>query len=216
MVVEEVTLDAPGPNEVHVKWKASGVCHSDLSIWQGKLPIPPGSILGHEGAGVVVAAGANGAGLEAGDHVIGTFVPFCGECFYCNSGQSYVCEKSQEIGMGRMPFHRADGSVLFGGVGGLATFAEESVVHEGAVVKIPKDIAFEEACLIGCGVTTGIEPGQEQSGFLHLLRRSRVRGGGGTPRNKRHTRHPPSRGRQQGVWWSLSRLVLAWRDRLVQ
>ncbi len=156
MVVEEVTLDAPGDHEIHVKWKASGVCHSDLSIWEGKLPLPPGSILGHEGAGVVISAGANNAGIEAGDHVVGTFVPFCGECFYCRNGESYVCEKSQEIGMGRMPFHRADGSVLFGAIGGLATFAEESVVHEGALVKIPKDIALEEACLIGCGVTTGV------------------------------------------------------------
>jgi S-(hydroxymethyl)glutathione dehydrogenase/alcohol dehydrogenase len=157
LVVEDVKLDAPSqPGEVHVKWSASGVCHSDLSIWTGKLPIPAGSVLGHEGAGVVVDPGLNTMGLKAGDHVIGSFVPTCGECFYCTSGQSYICEKSIEIGFGRMPFERSDGSRLFGAVGGLATFAEETLVHESAIVKVPSDFPLEQACLIGCGVTTGV------------------------------------------------------------
>ena len=155
-IVEELTLDAPGPEEIHVKWAASGVCHSDLSVWQGKLPIPAPSILGHEGAGVVVAVGENKSGLEAGDHVIGSFVPACGECFYCKNDQAFVCDKSIEIGMGRWPFTRPDGSKLGGALGGLASFSEETVVHEAAVVKIPKDFSLEEAALVGCGVTTGI------------------------------------------------------------
>lgn len=157
LVVEDVKLDAPSqPGEVHVKWSASGVCHSDLSIWTGKLPIPPACILGHEGAGVVVDPGQNTMGLKAGDHVIGSFVPVCGKCFYCTSGQSYICEKSIEIGMGRMPFERSDGSRLYGAVGGLATFAEETIVHESAIVKVPSDLPLDQACLIGCGVTTGV------------------------------------------------------------
>lgn len=157
MSVEEVTLDAPAqPGEVHVKWKASGVCHSDLSVWEGKLPIPPGCILGHEGAGVVVSAVDSKTGLQAGDHVIGNFVPICGECFYCKNGQPYVCSQGQIIGMSRFPFSRSDGSRFFGGMGGLATFAEESVVHEAALVKIPSDFPLGQACLIGCSVTTGV------------------------------------------------------------
>jgi S-(hydroxymethyl)glutathione dehydrogenase/alcohol dehydrogenase len=158
MPVEEITLDAPAqPGEVHVKWVASGVCHSDLSIWEGKLPIPPGSILGHEGAGKVVAVADGGkSGLKPGDHVIGNFVPICGECFFCTSGQPFLCERGQAIGMSRFPFARPDGSRLFGAVGGLATFAEEAVVHEAALVKIPSDFSLEEACLVGCGVTTGV------------------------------------------------------------
>lgn len=157
MAIEELTLDAPSqPGEVHVKWTASGVCHSDLSIWEGKLPIPPGCILGHEGAGVVVSALDSKTGLAAGDHVIGSFVPVCGECYFCRNGQPFVCAKSQEIGMGRFPFARSDGSRMFGAVGGLATFAEASVVHESALVKIPADFPLEQACLIGCGVTTGV------------------------------------------------------------
>lgn len=156
LVVEELKLDAPGPNEVHVKWSATGVCHSDVSIWNGTLPLPPPSILGHEGAGVVVTAGENKAGFRTGDHVIGSFIPTCGECFYCKNDQAYVCAKAMEIGMGRMPFERADGSRLMGTVGGLAGFAEETVVHEGALVKIPSDFPLDQACLIGCGVTTGV------------------------------------------------------------
>ncbi len=156
LVVEELTLDDPGPSEVHVKWAASGVCHSDVSVWNGKLPLPPPSILGHEGAGVVVAAGETVAGFKTGDHVVGNFKPLCGDCFYCNSGQSYICEQSMMLGMGRMPWNRGDGSKLMGAIGGLGTFAEESVVHEGALVKINNDTALEEAALIGCGVTTGI------------------------------------------------------------
>lgn len=157
MTVEEITLDQPSqPGEVHVKWTASGVCHSDLSIWEGKLPIPPGCILGHEGAGIVVSALDSKTGLKPGDHVIGNFVPICGECFFCTSGQPYICENGQQIGMGRFPFSRSDGSRLFGAVGGLATFAEEAVVHEAALVKIPSDFPLEQACLIGCGVTTGV------------------------------------------------------------
>ena len=157
MPVEELTLDAPSqPGEVHVKWVASGVCHSDLSIWEGKLPIPPGSILGHEGAGVVVSVVGGKNGLQPGDHVIGNFVPICGECFFCNSGQPFLCERGQAIGMSRFPFVRSDDSRMFGAVGGLATFAEEAVVHEAALVKIPSDFPLEQACLVGCGVTTGV------------------------------------------------------------
>jgi S-(hydroxymethyl)glutathione dehydrogenase/alcohol dehydrogenase len=156
LVVEDVTLDPPGDGEVHVKWNATGVCHSDVSIWNGTLPIPAPCILGHEGAGVVVAAGKNKTGFKTGDHVIGSFVPTCGECFYCRNDQAYICEKSIEIGMSRMPFTRPDGSKLMGAVGGLAAFAEETVVSETAIVKIPNDFSLEEASLIGCGVTTGV------------------------------------------------------------
>jgi len=156
MVVEEVALDAPGEHEVHVKWRASGVCHSDLSVWNGSLPVPTPNILGHEGAGVVVAAGRNDAGFAPGDHVIGNFRPSCGKCYFCERGQPYVCRNTLKLAMGRSPWQRADGSKLIGGVGGLGTFAEESVVHEGALVRIPKDFSLVEGALIGCGVTTGV------------------------------------------------------------
>ena len=156
LVVEDVTLDAPGANEVHVKWTASGVCHSDLSVYNGNLPLPLPNILGHEGAGVVVAAGETTAGFAPGDHVIGNFRPMCGSCFYCESDQAYICEQSMALSMGRRPWSRSDGTKLLGAIGGLGTFAEESVVHEGALVKVPGGFPLDQAALIGCGVTTGI------------------------------------------------------------
>jgi len=156
LIVEELALDGPGAGEVHVKWDSCGVCHSDVSIWNGSLPIPAPSILGHEGAGVVVAAGETKLGFQPGDHVIGSFVPTCGECYYCTHDQAYVCGKALEIGMSRMPFPRPDGSRIMGAIGGLAGFAEETVVDEAAIVKIPDHFPMAEASLLGCGVTTGV------------------------------------------------------------
>jgi len=156
MPIEDITLDPPGPGEVHVKWAASGVCHSDISFWNGTIPIPPPTIIGHEGAGRVVSLGEGVKDFAPGDHVIGSFVPTCGECFYCKNGQAYVCEKSLEIGFGRMPFIRKDGSRMLPGPGGLSTFAEETVCSPAALVKIPKEFDLIEAALIGCGVTTGV------------------------------------------------------------
>ena len=155
LVIDEVIIGTPGDHEIHVKWGATGVCHSDVSIWQGKLPIPPPAVLGHEGAGVVLEAGKNDYGLSAGDHVIGSFVPVCGKCFFCRNDQPFVCATALEI-MFRRPFTRSDGSDLGVGPGGLATFAEEAIVHESALVKIPEEFPFDQAALVGCGVTTGV------------------------------------------------------------
>jgi len=156
IVVEEVTLDPPGPGQVHVKWSHCGICHSDVSIWNGTLPIPAPTILGHEGAGIVMDVGEGVTEFRTGDHVIGSFVPTCGECYYCKNGQSYVCGRSLEIGMSCMPFTRPDGSRTLGAVGGLAGFAQESIVSTAAIVKIPADFPLDEAALVGCGVTTGV------------------------------------------------------------
>jgi S-(hydroxymethyl)glutathione dehydrogenase/alcohol dehydrogenase len=156
MVIEDISLDAPGDGEVHVKWAATGVCHSDVSIWNGSLPLPPPAILGHEGAGVVAEVGSGVSEFAVGDHVIGSFVPSCGECFYCKNGQAFVCARSLEIGFARMPFVRSDGSRLMPGPGGLSTFAEETVCDPAALVKIPNDFDLVQAALVGCGVTTGV------------------------------------------------------------
>lgn len=154
--IEDVSLDAPGPGEVHVKWAASGVCHSDISIVEGKLPLPPPAIIGHEGAGVVAAVGDGVTEFAAGDHVIGVFQPACGGCYFCERGQSFVCANAIEIGMSRMPFERGDGSRPLPGPGGLCTFAEETVVAPQSLVKIDSSFDLKQAALIGCGVTTGV------------------------------------------------------------
>ena len=156
LVIEDVSLDPPQANEVHVKWAATGVCHSDVSMWNGTIPIPPPCILGHEGAGVVAGVGDGVSEFAVGDHVIGSFVPACGECFYCRNDQAFVCARALEIGFGRMPFERSDGSRVMPGPGGLSTFAEETICDPAALVKIPSDFDLEQAALIGCGVTTGV------------------------------------------------------------
>ena len=85
--VEDIVVDPPGPNEVMIKIGACGVCHSDLSVTNGTLPLPAPIILGHEGAGVIAQVGTHVTDLKIGDHVISSFVNTCGRCRYCSSGR---------------------------------------------------------------------------------------------------------------------------------
>ena len=89
--VEEVTLDPPQAGEVKIKMAATGVCHSDLSVINGTLPLPLPLVVGHEGAGVVEEVGPGVIGIEKGDHVVLSFVPVCGECFHCNQKEPQFC-----------------------------------------------------------------------------------------------------------------------------
>ena len=89
--LEEVSIDAPGPGEVLVRTAASGICHSDLHVVEGTLPMPPPCILGHEPAGVVEAVGAGVTGFAPGDHVIGCISAWCGECEQCLRGKPHLC-----------------------------------------------------------------------------------------------------------------------------
>jgi S-(hydroxymethyl)glutathione dehydrogenase / alcohol dehydrogenase len=158
LVIEEVTLDTLGPQDVRVTVEASGVCRSDLSILRataeaaGSVGAPP-MILGHEGAGVVTAVGTDVRRVEVGDRVIASFVPECGECWYCVRGESNHCETYGGSGAGHVT--RSDGSRPLG-MSGLGTFAEEMIVHEHAVVPVRTDLPSEQLALIGCGVTTGV------------------------------------------------------------
>jgi S-(hydroxymethyl)glutathione dehydrogenase/alcohol dehydrogenase len=152
MVIEDLDLADPGPGEVLVRYGASGLCHSDLSVLNGTLPFPGPAILGHEGAGVVEAAGQGVTKVKVGDKVVASFVPTCGQCFHCVRGESQLCE----VGMFAPPrFTRSDGVQIAGALGGCATFAECTVISERSVVKVDTDIPIEQLALIGCGVTTG-------------------------------------------------------------
>ena len=161
LVIEEVELEGPKPGEVLVEVKASGVCHTDAFTLSGRDPegIFP-SILGHEGAGVVVEVGAGVSSLVPGDHVIPLYVPECRGCKTCLSGKSNLCTAIRATqGQGLMP----DGTSRFSGEGGLihhymgtSTFSHYTVVPEIAMAKIRSDAPFEKVCYIGCGVTTGI------------------------------------------------------------
>lgn len=151
----ETIVPAPlGPHDVRVRIDASGVCHSDLSIATGSVPMPPPVILGHEGAGTVLEVGADVSRVRIGDRVITSFVPTCGVCWYCVNDQPQFCDRMVEIALtthGRL----LDGRDVFS-MSGLGTFADEMVAHEWSLVAVETDLPPEQLALVGCGVTTGV------------------------------------------------------------
>jgi S-(hydroxymethyl)glutathione dehydrogenase/alcohol dehydrogenase len=153
-VRDDVTVGDPGPGEVRIRVHATGVCHSDLSAMTGVLPQPVPFVPGHEGAGEVVAVGEGVAQVAVGDHVIVCWNPPCGECSFCRDGQGNLCVNIF-FGMAMTPHFQVDGKPAYG-FAGSGTFAEELVVPWQCAVKIPDDVPYEIAALIGCGVTTGV------------------------------------------------------------
>lgn len=159
--IEEVDLEGPREGEVLVEIKATGLCHTDKYTLSGADPegIFP-SILGHEGAGIVVDVGPGVKSLRKGDHVSPLYTPECRECDYCLSRKTNLCQKIRVTqGRGQMP----DGTSRFSCNGkpihhymGTSTFANHTVVPEIALAKIREDAPFDKVCYIGCGVTTGL------------------------------------------------------------
>jgi S-(hydroxymethyl)mycothiol dehydrogenase len=158
--IQDLELDSPHAGEVRVRMGASGVCHSDLSIQNGTLMGALPMVLGHEGAGVIEELGDGVTGLEVGDHVVVSWVPQCGECFFCKRGQGFLCEAGQTAMMtgglldGTTRFSRDGQPVTQMACSG--TFSEQAVIPAIGAVKIPKDIPLEIGALIGCGVLTGV------------------------------------------------------------
>ncbi len=159
--IETVHLDGPRAGEVLIEMKATGICHTDAYTLSGADPegIFP-SVLGHEGAGVVVEVGPSVSSLKLGDHVIPLYVPECRNCEYCTSGKTNLCQAVRATqGRGLMPDESSRFSIgkepIFHYMG-TSTFAQYTVVPEIAVAKIREDAPFDKVCYIGCGVTTGI------------------------------------------------------------
>jgi S-(hydroxymethyl)glutathione dehydrogenase / alcohol dehydrogenase len=159
--IETVQLDGPQAGEVLVEIKATGVCHTDAYTLSGTDPegLFP-TILGHEGAGVVVEVGKDVKSLKPGDHVIPLYVPECRECAYCLSFKTNLCQAIRTTqGRGVMPNGTSrfsiDGQPLYHYMG-TSTFANYTVVPEISLAKIRSDAPFDKVCYIGCGVTTGI------------------------------------------------------------
>ncbi|MCR9070142.1 MAG: S-(hydroxymethyl)glutathione dehydrogenase/class III alcohol dehydrogenase [Alphaproteobacteria bacterium] len=157
----DVDLEGPKEGEVLVEVKATGICHTDAFTLSGGDPegIFP-SILGHEGAGVVVDVGPGVTSLKKGDHVIPLYTPECRECEYCLNPKTNLCQKVRVTqGQGLMPDGTSrfslDGKPLFHYMG-CSTFANHTVLPEIALAKVREDAPFDKICYIGCGVTTGI------------------------------------------------------------
>ncbi|WP_458070989.1 S-(hydroxymethyl)glutathione dehydrogenase/class III alcohol dehydrogenase [Rhodanobacter sp. BL-MT-08] len=159
--IEEVDVAAPKAGEVLVRIVATGVCHTDAFTLSGADPeglFPV--ILGHEGGGIVEEVGAGVTSLKVGDHVIPLYTPECGECEYCLSGKTNLCQKIRITqGKGLMP----DGTSRFSMNGkpilhymGCSTFSEYTVLPEISLAKINPAAPLEKVCLLGCGITTGI------------------------------------------------------------
>ena len=151
---EDVEVSDPGPGEVKVRIHAAGVCHSDLSAMNGTLPQPAPAVLGHEGAGEIVAVGEGVTTIKVGDHVIIAWTPPCGVCNPCLRGEANLCISIFFQIAGSQRF-TVGGEPAFG-FAGTGTFVEEMVVPVQGVVKIPDDVPYEIGALIGCGVTTGV------------------------------------------------------------
>ena len=149
---DDVEVRKPGPNEVLVRVAAAGVCHSDISVVDGTIPWPAPSVMGHEGAGVVEEVGAQVTRVKKGDHVVIGTVANCGICDRCNAGKPTWCKQS--IGNRSEPF--TVGGQTAGNFAATSSFAEVTVIKEVQAVPIPKDIPLTSACLIACGVVTGV------------------------------------------------------------
>src|SRR5579864_3259832 len=157
LTIETVHAADLARDDVLVRIKAAGLCHTDLEVIEGSLRNPMPSVLGHEAAGVVEQAGLEAHGVKVGDHVVLSWNPHCGHCFYCDRDSPILCEQYLGEGPKALPFdgearhHLADGrplrQLMF-----LGAFGEYCLVSDQQAIPVPKQIPFDRACLIGCGV----------------------------------------------------------------
>jgi S-(hydroxymethyl)glutathione dehydrogenase/alcohol dehydrogenase len=154
LAVTEVTLPEPGPGQVRIRLAAAGVCHSDLSLANGTLAQPVPAVLGHEGAGTVLAVGEGVTAVTAGQRVILNWAPSCGSCHFCATlAEPWLCTEANAGTT--VPYARdADGRELYPGLT-VAAFAEETVVPERAVLPLPDGVQLADGALLGCAVLTG-------------------------------------------------------------
>ncbi len=160
LAIERVTMTGLVRGDVLVRIRASGLCHTDLEVIQGSLAYPMPIILGHEGAGIVEAVGDAVTEVEPGDHVVCSWNPHCGHCFYCARDLPILCEpfiRNQPAGRlldGQTRYRLRGKPVHHFSV--VSSHAEYCVVPESGAVRVPKELPFDRACLIGCGVMTGV------------------------------------------------------------
>jgi S-(hydroxymethyl)glutathione dehydrogenase/alcohol dehydrogenase len=159
--IETVAAEMPRRDDVLVRIKAAGLCHTDLEVIEGGLRYPMPIVLGHEAAGVVEAVGPEAKGVAVGDHVILSWNPHCGHCFYCDRDLPILCETYLAHGPHAVAFDGESRLRLGNGdelkqLMFLGAFAEYCVVPAAQAIVVPKEMPFDRACLIGCGVMTGV------------------------------------------------------------
>ncbi|HEX2914725.1 MAG TPA: zinc-dependent alcohol dehydrogenase family protein [Chloroflexia bacterium] len=174
LIIEEVELDAPGPGEVLVEIAGTGLCHSDLSTITGAI-LPPKPrklnnapvegplplILGHEASGIVREVGPGVTEFKPDDHVVFSFVPVCGQCYYCAIGRPALCKNGGKANLagtllgGEVRFHRHGGEPVLHYLG-VSSFSEYTVAAQESLIKIDKNVPLDKAALFGCAVITGV------------------------------------------------------------
>ncbi|HEY0219065.1 MAG TPA: Zn-dependent alcohol dehydrogenase [Afipia sp.] len=160
LTIETVSAKPLKPTDVLVRIRAAGLCHTDLEVIEGGLRFPMPIVLGHEAAGVVEEVGPAARGVKKGDHVILSWNPHCGHCFYCDRDLPILCEEYLGEGPKARAFDGDSRATLGDGrdlqhLMYLGSFGEYCIVPDQQAIVVPKDIPFEHACLIGCGVMTG-------------------------------------------------------------
>jgi S-(hydroxymethyl)glutathione dehydrogenase/alcohol dehydrogenase len=161
LVIEQVEAAALGPSDVLVRIGAAGLCHTDLEVIDGSLRYPMPIVLGHEAAGTIEEVGSEAAKSRKGESVILSWNPYCGHCFYCDRDLPILCEQYLAKGPQAVQFdghskaHLRDGRelkhLMF-----LGTFGEYCIVADQQAIAVPKEMPHDRACLIGCGVMTGV------------------------------------------------------------
>jgi len=161
MSIETVAAAALKPTDVLVRIRAAGLCHTDLEVIEGSLRYPLPIVLGHEAAGVVEQVGATARGVAVDDHVVLSWNPHCGHCFYCDRDAPILCEEYLGKGPQAVAFDGGSRTTLHDGrplqqLMFLGSFGEYCIVSDQQAIPVPKEIPFDRACLIGCGVMTGV------------------------------------------------------------
>ena len=166
--IEHIVLDPPEATEVLVRIAAGGLCRTDYHVMRGerRVAMRP-MVLGHEAAGVVEQIGSAVSGIKPGDHVILTFIPACGKCHWCGKGLHHLCSEGARITQGpqldgtyRRRDHEGHAVGAFCMIG---AFAERAVVDQASVVVIDKDIPFDLASLVACGVPAGVGAARQRA-----------------------------------------------------
>ena len=167
LTIESVDIDKPWGREVLVRTAATGVCHSDLHVVDGlgRFALDRPIVLGHEGAGIVEAVGADVRTLQPGDHVVACLSGFCGSCAQCLDGHPNLCVGGLVTRADAEPPRLSQKGHPFRQFIGISSYAERMLLHENSVVKIDPDLPLDRAALVGCGVLTGVGVALRTSGL---------------------------------------------------